>query len=65
MMAKKEKKEKEVKNKEIKKIKVVINGEEFEAEHRVFKSGRKGYGLYGRIVIDKYPHRISLNIIEM
>ena len=51
--------------KKTKKIKIVINGEEFEAEHRVFKSGRKGYGLYGRVVIDGYPYRISCNIIEM
>ncbi len=49
----------------IKKIKIVINGEEFEAEHREFKSGRKGYGLYGRVMIKDYPHRISCNIIEM
>lgn len=52
-------------DKEPKKIKIMIDGEEFEAEHRVFKSGRKGYGLYGRVLIDKYPHRISCNIIEM
>ncbi|KKL77850.1 hypothetical protein LCGC14_2030780 [marine sediment metagenome] len=48
-----------------KKIKIEINGEEFEAEYREFKSGRKGYGLYGRIKIKDYPYRISLNIIEM
>ena len=47
------------------KIKIVIDGKEFEAEHRVFKSGRKGYGLYGTIKIKNYPHRISLNLIEM
>lgn len=47
------------------KIKIVINGEEFEAEYREFKSKRKGYGLYGRIKIKEYPYRISLNIIEM
>lgn len=48
-----------------KKIKVEINGEKFEAEYRTFKSGRKGYGLYGRIKINGYPYRISMNIIEM
>ena len=53
------------KKKEVKKIEVIINGEKFEAEHREFKSGRKGYGVYGRIVIENYPHRISMNIIEM
>lgn len=60
----KDKKDKENK-KEVKKIIVIINGEEFESEHRVFASGREGYGLYGRIKIDGYPHRISLNLIEM
>lgn len=49
----------------LKKIKIVIDGQEFEAEYREFKSGSKGYGLYGRIKIADYPYRISLNIIEM
>ncbi len=48
-----------------KNIKITINGEEFDAEYREFKSGRKGYGLYGRIKIKDYPYRISMNIIEM
>lgn len=46
------------------KIKVVIDGEEFEAEYRDFKSGKKGYGLYGTVKIDGYPFRISMNLIE-
>ena len=49
---------------EKKKIKIVIAGEEFEAEYREFKSGRKGYGLYGTVKIDNYPFRISMNLIE-
>jgi len=50
---------------EKRKIKIVIDGQEFSAQFREFKSGRKGYGLYGRIKIDDYPYRISMNIIEM
>lgn len=55
----------EEKQEETKKIKVIIDGEEFEAEYREFKSGRKGYGLYGRVKIENYPYRISMNIIEL
>jgi hypothetical protein len=47
------------------KIQIVIDGKEFEAEHRTFKSGRKGYGLYGTIDVDGKGHRISLNLIEL
>lgn len=46
-------------------IKIIIDGEEFDAKAREFKSGKKGYGLYGRVKIDNYPYRISLNIFEM
>ena len=45
-------------------IKIVIDGQEFNAKYRQFKSGRKGYGLYGKTNIDNYPFRISLNLIE-
>ncbi len=45
-------------------IKIVIDGEEFDAEYREFKSGKKGYGLYGTAKIDNYPFRISMNLIE-
>jgi len=48
-----------------KKIKIAIDGNEFEAEHRTFKSGKKGYGLYGTVNIDGKGHRISMNLIEM
>jgi mRNA-degrading endonuclease RelE of RelBE toxin-antitoxin system len=60
--------QKEVKKmpeKEKEKIKVIIDGNEFEAEFREFKSGNKGYGLYGKVKIKDYPYRISMNIIQM
>lgn len=47
------------------KIKIVIDGQEFEAEYRTFKSGKKGYGLYGVVKINDYPYRISMNLIEL
>jgi len=47
-----------------KNIKIVIDGVEKEAVYRKFKSGKFGYGLYGVIKINGYPHRISLNLIE-
>lgn len=50
---------------EKKKIKIVIEEEELEAEFREFKSGRKGYGCYGIVKIDNYPYRLSLNLIKM
>lgn len=46
-------------------IKIVIDGKEYSAKKREFKSGRKGYGVYGTQKILDYPHRISLNIIEL
>jgi hypothetical protein len=50
--------------KEKRNIKVKIDEEEFEAKYREFKSGKKGYGLYGTVKIDNYPFRISMNLIE-
>ena len=47
-----------------KNIKIIIDGIEKEAVYREFKSKKRGYGLYGVIKIDGYPHRISLNLIE-
>lgn len=46
-------------------ITIIIDGVELKAKHREFKSGRKGYGAYGMIKIKGYPHRISLNLIEV
>ncbi len=51
--------------KEKESIKVIIDGQEFEAKFREFKSGSKGYGLYGKVKISEYPYRISMNIIQM
>jgi len=47
-----------------KNIKIVIDGIEKEAVYREFRSKKRGYGLYGVIKINGYPHRISLNLIE-
>jgi hypothetical protein len=47
-----------------KQIKIVIDGQEFTADYREFKSGKKGYGLYGTVKLDDYPFRISMNLIE-
>jgi len=44
---------------------VTINNEKFEAEKKVFSTGKIGYGLYGRILINNYPYRICMNIIAM
>lgn len=48
-----------------KKIKIQIDGQEFEAEHKQFKSGREGFGLYGIVKINDYPYRISMNLIKI
>jgi len=48
-----------------KEISIIIDGVEFKAKYRQFKSGRCGYGLYGLTKIKNYPHRLSINIIEV
>lgn len=45
-------------------IEIIIDGNKFTAKHREFKSGKKGYGLYGTVKIDNYPVRMSINLIE-
>ncbi len=50
---------------EAKKIKVIIDKEELEAEFRTFKSGKQGYGSYGVVKINGYQYRLSLNLIKM
>ena len=47
-----------------KNIKIIIDGIEKEAVYRIFKSNRRGYGLYGVVKIGGMPYRISLNLIE-
>jgi hypothetical protein len=42
-----------------------IDGVQLKAKHREFKSGRKGYGCYGMVKIRGYPHRVSINLIEV
>jgi hypothetical protein len=46
-------------------ISIVIDGVEFKAKHREFKSGKFGFGVYGICKIRGYPHRISINLIEI
>jgi len=48
-----------------KKINIQIDEEKSEAERRIFKSGRKGYGYYGDVYINGIRHRVSLNIVEV
>lgn len=48
-----------------KKLKIKIGDVELEAKYRQFKSGKKGYGSYGIVKIEGYPHRLSLNLIEI
>ena len=53
------------KNPEKPNVKVIIGDNELEAEYREFKSGKKGYGVYGVFKINNWPCRLSLNLIEM
>lgn len=46
-------------------IKLVIDGIEYEAKHKAFKSGKEGFGFYGIIKINDYPYRVSMNIIRL
>lgn len=48
-----------------KKIKIIIDRKEMEAEFRKFKSGKEGYGVYGIVKIEDYPYRLSLNLIKI
>lgn len=57
--------ENEEKNEEKKPIKIIIDDQELVGESKEFKSGRKGYGCYGVVKVKGYPHRLSLNLIEM
>ena len=62
-----EKTEKEKKEiaKEKEMVKIVVGDHELIAEYREFKSGKKGYGVYGVFKINNWPCRLSLNLIEM
>ena len=57
--------EKKDNKKEHEDIIITIDGTDLVAKHREFKSTRKGYGVYGMIKIKGYPHRVSINLIEV
>jgi hypothetical protein len=46
-------------------IPIIIDGFEVKAKHRIFKSKKVGYGAYGICRIKGFPHRISINLIEI
>jgi hypothetical protein len=48
-----------------KKIKIKIDKDEFDADERTFKSGKKGFGLYGKTEIDGERYQMSINIIKI
>lgn len=46
-------------------VKIKIGDNELVAKYREFKTGKKGYGVYGIFKINGWPCRLSLNLIEM
>jgi hypothetical protein len=46
-------------------IEITIAGQKHTAQLRTFKSGKTGYGLYGKINIDGKQHQMSINIIKL
>ena len=48
-----------------KKIKIKIDKSEFEAEERTFKSGKSGFGLYGKVEIDGERYQMVVNIVKI
>jgi len=46
-------------------IKIVIDGNEFEAKARKFSTGKEGYGLYDKTTIDGERYQLSINIIKI
>ena len=46
-------------------IDINIDGIIVKAKKKEFKSGRHGWGAYGMIKIKNYPHRVSINLIEV
>lgn len=57
--------EKDQENSEKPDVKIVVGDHELIAKYREFKSGKKGYGVYGVHKINNWPCRLSLNLIEM
>lgn len=52
-------------SRERKQVEVVIEGQKFVAKAKDFKSGNKGFGLYGAVKIADKTHRIILNLISL
>lgn len=44
---------------------VSIEGDEVRCPMRTFSSGKKGYGRYGKILIDGERYQVSCNIIKL
>jgi hypothetical protein len=47
------------------KIKIIIEGEEYEVEKREFSTGSVGYGLYGKHEINKERYQFSINLVKL
>jgi hypothetical protein len=50
---------------EKKEIEISIAGRKFKAEKKKFKSGKIGYGLYGKLEIDNAKYQIVCNIVKI
>lgn len=48
-----------------KKIKIKIDTNEFDAEERTFKSGKTGFGVYGKTNIDGERYQVVVNIVKI
>lgn len=48
-----------------KSIKISIDGKEFNAPLRKFKTGKSGYGVYGKQLIDNEVYQVSCNIVKV
>ena len=46
-------------------IKLSIEKEEYELKKRKFSTGNEGYGLYGKMIIDKEEYQVSINIVKI
>lgn len=46
-------------------MKIKIDKNDFEAEERTFKSGKKGFGLYGKVEIDNDRYQMVINIVKI
>jgi hypothetical protein len=47
-----------------KQIEIIIDGEKFIAPFKKFKTGRVGFGMYGKFLIDGVTYQIVCNIIK-